>query len=146
MFPKKLQTYDQLKKSTLFEKQQVSKKLQNYGKITKSIFFWKKQFPNSYKLTAHLHKFAQSHTIFAQIHIKSRKNGFQIKDMGRSSCRKLRNVCLNIFYRVVLLKTPLNDAFCMEMPISRKKTITENKTFYIYPLTPISLGWAIHIP
>ena len=59
--------------------------------------------------------------ILVKNHIKSCKNGFQIKDMGKSSCKKLCNVFLNIFYRMVLLKTPLNDEFCMEMQISRKK-------------------------
>ena len=40
--------------------------------------------------------------------------------MGKSSYRKLRNVFLNIFYRVVLLKTPLNDVFCMEIAGTKK--------------------------
>ena len=88
---------------------------------------------------------------FMKIHLNSCKNGFQIKDMGKSSCKKLRNVFLNIFYRMVLLKTPLNDVFCMEMPISRKKNVFygKNTFFYIWG-TPDRPPWrpilAIRMP
>ena len=73
-----------------------------------------------------MHKYAYMCMNMHNLCMKLCKNGLQIKDMGKASFRKLRNVFLNIFYRMVLLKTPLNDVFCMEMPISRKKTL-----FYI---------------
>ena len=76
-------------------------------------------------------KSSGTNPILVRNDMKSCKNGFQIKDMGKSPCKKLRNVFLNVFYRMVLLKTPLNDVFCMEMPISRKKN-TEKNHFFIY--------------
>ena len=84
-------------------------------------------------------KSSGTNPILVRNDMKSCKNGFQIKDMGKSSCKKLRNVFLNIFYRMVLLKTPLNDVFCMEMPISRKN-IREKLFFYIWG-TPDRPPW-----
>ena len=68
---KVLQTYGKFKKRVFLKNScQTSKK---YGKFQKKSVV-EKQFPNSYKLTANLHKFAQIHTQFAQFHIKCNKN------------------------------------------------------------------------